>query len=389
MCGIAGFIGFQNKSEFAKKANEIQKHRGPDDQSIWEDDFISLSHQRLSIIDLENRANQPFEKHDLVLVFNGEIYNYLEIRRKLELEYESKFTTTSDTEVVIEAFYHLKEKCLDLFIGMFAFCIYDKNSNETFLARDHFGIKPLFYYHNKKQFAFSSELKTLVKLGITSKKINKEALVAALNYLWIPNDVCIFNDVVKLPPGSYSVLDEKGVLKSKQFWSLNEKEKKAENVLSELDNALHNTIDRHLIADVPVSSFLSGGLDSSLISVLAKERLQKLNTYTIGTSQEDKKIEKMPDDQKYAKRLADEFGFNHEEIIVDSSIIDLLPKMVYTLDEPIGDPAAINTYLISKMAAQRGEKVLLSGMGADEIFFGYRRHMATLLALKYNKTPRF
>lgn len=389
MCGIAGFIGFENKSEFAIKANEIQKHRGPDDQSIWEDEYISLSHQRLSILDLDDRANQPFEKHELVLVFNGEIYNHLEIRRRLEEDYQSTFSTTSDTEVIIEAFFHLREKCLDLFIGMFAFCIYDKNNNETFLARDHFGIKPLFYFHHKQKFAFSSELKTLVNLGITSKKINKEALVAALNYLWVPNDVCIFTDVVKMPPGSYCRLNKNGELKETQFWSLNHLEKIDEDPTKILDTSLHQTIQRHLIADVPVSSFLSGGLDSSLISVLAKEHLQKLNTYTIGISQEDKKIEKMPDDQKYAKQLADEFGFNHREIIVDSSIIELLPKIIYTLDEPIGDPAAINTYLISKMAADKGEKVLLSGMGADEIFFGYRRHMATLLALKYNKAPRF
>jgi asparagine synthase (glutamine-hydrolysing) len=389
MCGIAGFIGFKNNSDFAIKANEIQKHRGPDDQSVWEDDYISLSHQRLSIIDLEDRANQPFKKHGLVLVFNGEIYNYLEIKIKLEEDYQSKFTTTSDTEVVLEAFHHLKEKCLDLFVGMFAFCIYDKNTNETFLARDHFGIKPLFYFHDKEKFAFSSELKTLIKLGITSKKINKEALVAALNYLWIPNEVCIFSDIVKLKPGNYCKINKNGVLKETQFWSLNDSEKLNEDPANLLDASLRKTIDSHLIADVPVSSFLSGGLDSSLISVLAKERLQKLNTYTIGTSEEDKKIEKMPDDQKYAKRLAEDFGFNHNEIIVDSSIIDLLPQMVYTLDEPIGDPAAINTYLISKMAADKGEKVVLSGMGADEIFFGYRRHRATLLALKYNKTPRF
>lgn len=389
MCGIAGFIGFENKSEFARKANEIQKHRGPDDQSTWEDHYISLSHQRLSIIDLEDRANQPFEKHDLVLVFNGEIYNYLEIKKQLVANYGAKFTTTSDTEVLLEAFYHLKEKCLDLFIGMFSFCIYNNKTKETFLARDHFGIKPLFYFHENEKFAFSSELKTLVKLGITSKEINKEALVAAMNYLWIPNDVCIFKDVMKLEPSNYCILNSDGTLISSSYRSLNDTGNIKTDLLKEVDSAITASIDRHLIADVPVSSFLSGGLDSSLISVLAKERLKKLNTYTIGISEKDKKVEKMPDDQKYAKRLAEEFGFNHEEIIVDSSIIDLLPKMVYTLDEPIGDPAAINTYLISKSAAEKGEKVLLSGMGADEIFFGYRRHLATLLALKYNRYPKF
>ncbi len=388
MCGIAGFVGFENKREFARTANEIQKHRGPDDQSVWEDDYISLSHQRLSIIDLENRANQPFEKHGLILVYNGEIYNYLEIQEILVAEYGANFSTKSDTEVLIEAFFHLGEKCLDLFIGMFSFCVYNKETNESFLARDHFGIKPLFYFHDNQKFAFSSELKTLVKLGITSKEINKEALVAAMNYLWIPNDVCIFKDVQKLEPGSFCKLDKNGNLKVRKYWSLNDANK-ITKPFKEVDSALLASMDRHLIADVPVSSFLSGGLDSSLISVLAKQRLKKLNTYTIGISEKDKKVEKMPDDQKYAKRLADEFGFNHEEIIVDSSIIDLLPKMIYVLDEPIGDPAAINTYLISKSAAEKGEKVLLSGMGADEIFFGYRRQMATLLALNYNRIPKF
>ncbi len=389
MCGIAGFIGFTEKSEFAHSANQIQKHRGPDNQSVWEDNYISLSHQRLSIIDLDKRSNQPFEKHDLVLIFNGEIYNYQEIKKKLILDFGSKFSTNSDTELLIEAFHHLKEKCLDLFIGMFSFCIYNKKNKETFLARDHFGIKPLFYYHYKEKFAFSSELKTLVKLGITSKEINMEALVTAMNYLWLPNDVCIFNDVVKVAPGSYCVLGADGALKQYTYWFLKDNDKMSKNPTQDVNKALNLTVNRHLISDVPIGSFLSGGLDSSLISVIAKERLGKLNTYTIGTSMEDKRIEKMPDDQKFAKRLADDYGFNHEEIIVDSSIMELLHHMVYTLDEPIGDPAAINTYLISKRAAQKGKKVLFSGIGADEIFFGYRRHQASLLALKYNRTPRF
>lgn len=393
MCGLAGFIGFANNIELAKQANEIQKHRGPDNQAMWNDEYIALAHQRLSIIDLSERSNQPFHKEHLVIVFNGEVYNYKELQDKLTKEKNVEFITSSDTEVVLEMYKHYREDSLNLLTGMFAFAIYNKQTSDLFIARDHFGIKPLFYTEQNGTFAFSSELKTLVAIPGFNTKLNSQALVSCLNYFWVSGNETMFEICRKLPPAhyiNYSV--QKGVTLV-NYWQLNDSDNNyipdEDKIKSEVAVALQESVERHMVADVPVSSFLSGGLDSSLIAVIAKKINDKLSTYTISTDNKDKKIESMPDDEKYAKLLADIYHLDHNVIKINSQILDDLPKMVRTLDEPIGDPAAINTYLICKAARQKGVKVLLSGMGADEVFFGYRRQKATLLVMKYNKLPQF
>lgn len=388
MCGIAGFLNFSDGLDLAIKANEIQKHRGPDNQSTWQSDNIALAHQRLSIIDLNTRSNQPYEKHQFVIIYNGEIYNY----KKLKKKYLQNviFETDSDTEVVLEMFLKYGKNCLNYFIGMFAFSIYNKTKKDIFCARDYFGIKPFYYYNKGNKFAFASELKTLSKLIPFNKKINKKALIESLNYLWIPGDDTIFESFKKLPPAHFITINHEGKVLVKKYWNIETitEEKEEEEIISNLNQEFQSSIERHMVADVPVSSFLSGGLDSSMISVAAKRLNDKLSTYTIGTESIDKKVEQMPDDQKYAKMLADKKDFDHNEIIINSDITSILPEMVRILDEPIGDPAAINTYLICKAARERGVKVLLSGMGADEIFCGYRRQKALLIAQKYKTLPR-
>lgn len=391
MCGIAGFIGFDNNTELAKDANYLQKHRGPDHQGIWFDEYISLSHQRLSIIDLSERSNQPLEKDGLVIVFNGEIYNYQELKKQL-LENNSgiNFTTTSDTEVVLEYYRHFGVDALKYFRGMFAFAIYDKHSKKLFAARDHFGIKPFFYTQIGNSFAFASELKTLTIVPGFDKSINRDGLVNAINYLWLPSKMTIFNSCFKLKPGHYLLYEGNGTYEIHKYFDLDNRNNitsEESKIIKSLDLCLKDSISQHLIADVPVSTFLSGGLDSSLISVLAKEHSKSLSTYTIGTNSNDKKIEKMTADEKYAKKLAENFNLDYNEIIIEPNILELLPKIVYHLDEPIGDPAAINTFLICEAARKKGVKVLLSGMGADEIFLGYRRQKALLFALKYRRLP--
>lgn len=390
MCGIAGFIGFEDNMALAKQANCVQKHRGPDNQSTWCDDHIAFAHQRLSIIDLSERANQPFQKANFVIVFNGEIYNYKELQQGL-LAKGVTFQSDSDTEVVLEYYRHYREKCLDHFIGMFAFAIYDKNSKDLFLARDHFGIKPIFYTRINKQFAFSSELKSLMNLPGFKKEINYKSLISSLNYLWVSGNETMFKNCFKLPPAHYMTIGPNGNVSLNKYWDIPEgtNTEGPDNIQAELSRVMEDSVKRHMVADVPVSAFLSGGLDSSLLSVLASKHNSNLSTYTIGTSDKDKRIEKMPDDQKYAKQLAALHKFDHHEILIAADIVKLLPQMVRTLDEPIGDPAAINTFLICDAAKRKGVKVLLSGMGADEIFGGYRRHKATLLALKYQKVPLF
>jgi asparagine synthase (glutamine-hydrolysing) len=277
---------------------------------------------------------------------------------------------------------------------MFAFVVYDIQTRKLFFARDHFGIKPLFYTLTGEGLAFASELKTLTRVPGFDKTLNTFALVAAMNYLWVPENETMFAGCRKLPPGHYMELDTATLPLTPtltRWWQPRPKithTDEAETVAL-LQQSLSESIHRHMVADVPVSSFLSGGLDSSLISVLAKEINPQLSTYTIATDTADKKIEQMPEDERYARELAQQFGFDHHEIMLNADIVKDLPRIVYTLDEPIGDPAAINTYLICKAARDKGVKVLLSGMGADELFFGYRRQKATLLAARYQRLPGF
>ena len=392
MCGIAGFVNYHNSDHLVREVNRLQAHRGPDHQGSWIHDNVAFAHQRLSIIDLSERSNQPFVKDDITIVFNGEIYNYHEIKAKLENQHGVRFTTSGDTEVALEAYRHWGKDCLQHFIGMFAFAAHNQRSNVLFLARDHFGIKPLYYTLQNNQFAFASELKTLIKTAGATNSINSFSLLASLNYLWVPGNDSIVEGIDKLPPGCCMELNTKDeILKPKQdrYWTNDFKvvERSENETIEELDQVLLDAIQRHMVADVPISSFLSGGLDSSLLSVLASKHNKSISTYTIGTRSEDKTIEKMPDDEKYADMLARLHSFDHHKIIVDPSIIEDLPRMIKLFDEPIGDPAAINTYLICKHARAEGVKVLLSGMGADELFFGYRRQHATQLANRYQKLP--
>jgi asparagine synthase (glutamine-hydrolysing) len=394
MCGLAGFIGFENNVRLAEHANKCQAHRGPDNQSLWNDDYIALAHQRLSIIDLSDEANQPFHKGDFVIVFNGEIYNYKELQLKLQVEKKVEFLTSSDTEVILEMYRNYGAECLNQLTGMFAFAIYNKKTSELFIARDHFGIKPLFYTQINNAFAFSSELKTLVDIPGFNKNINRKSLVSCLNYLWVSGNESMFDGCFKLPPAHYLLFSKNSKIQTIKYWELDDERKvdinKNEKILSkEVADSIECSVNRHMVADVPVSSFLSGGLDSSVIAVLAKKINNKLSTYTISTHEKDKGIEQMPDDEKFAEIVADEYNLDHNVIRISPEIVRDLPFIVRALDEPIGDPAAINTYLICKAARHKGAKVLLSGMGADEIFFGYRRQKATLLARKYNLLPKF
>lgn len=391
MCGIAGFFNFKNSEKLVRAVNQIQRHRGPDYQGEWISDQASFAHQRLSIIDLSELSNQPFEKSGKVIVFNGEIYNYQEIKKELESRNGVTFKTTGDTEVVLESFRAWGETCLQRFIGMFSFCIYDVETKTAFIARDHFGIKPLYYHYSNHQFAFASELKAILAVESISKEIDKFALLSSLNYLWPSSSRSMFKGVGKLPPGHFIRLkaDRLDSYELKRYWSVepNLKIRSEQEWIELVDEAMVSSVKRHMVADVPVSCFLSGGLDSSLISVLAKKDVQELSTFTIGSREEDKRIEKMPEDETYALKLAQQFSFKHRTIVIQPTIIDELPKMVNTLDEPIGDPAAINTLLICQEARKLGVKVLLSGMGADELFLGYRRQKATLLAARYQHLP--
>ena len=389
MCGIAGFLNYDYRHDYFRQVNRIQIHRGPDHQGSWFSGPIALFHQRLSIIDLSEKANQPFEKEGLVIIYNGEIYNYPELRKELKENRRINFITHSDTEVILELYRIHGVNCLHLLRGMYAFAIVDIQKKSLFLARDPFGIKPLFYTSQGKKFAFASELKTLIFSPDFNKKINTYALAGSMNYLWVPGNDCIFSGCNKLPAGSFLNADYNGNIEIQQYYQPDTRtaDFDEEELIDLLDHQISDSVNKHMVSDVPVSAFLSGGLDSSLISVLAR-KIGALTTYTIKFADKDKKAEQMHDDSLFARKVAKKFDLDHHEIVISPEITRELPHLIYHLDEPLGDPAAINTYLICKAAKENGSKVLLSGMGADELFFGYRRQKALLWALKYRNIPK-
>ena len=394
MCGILGAYGVATVDDQVVAAmSDAIAHRGPDAAGTWtsSDDAyrVRLGHRRLSIIDLSDAANQPFVKDGLVLVFCGEIYNYRELRAELR-DAGTGFRTDSDTEVLLEAWRRWGPASLRRLRGMFAFAIYDERRRTLTLARDHFGIKPLFYTFRDGGIAFASELKGLRPLLGARPAIDHSAIVASLMYYWIPEDHCVYQGVHKLPPGSWLEVGPDGRQRLERWF-----DPRAELAgpsdrqvdVEELRRVLEDSVAAHLVADVPISTFLSGGLDSSLITVLAARRNPDLDCYTISFRPEDRRLEAMPDDLSYARKLATQHGIRLHEVEIAPDVADLLPRMVHTLDEPIGDAAAINAYLICRAARDAGVKVLLSGMGADELFGGYRKHYAGLLASRYRRLP--
>jgi asparagine synthase (glutamine-hydrolysing) len=391
MCGIAGSYQQPDGPKLVDIMTERIAHRGPDANGTWnhEDDRVSiqLGHRRLSIIDLSAAADQPLSKHGLTLAYNGELYNYKELRAELASRGAS-FVTSSDTEVVLEAWRHWGPASLPRFRGMFAFALADNKTGELFLARDPFGIKPLFYLRRGEGVLFASELKALASAVGPELRIEPGALVASMLYYWVPEQWCAVAGVTKLPGGSWARFSPDGRVHMEHYWRVADVAREAEGAAApDLGRVIEESIAAHLVADVPVSSFLSGGLDSSIVTVLAHRAAQEIDAYTITFRPEDQRLEAMPDDAVYARKVAARFGVNLHEIEISPDIVDLLPRMVDALDEPIGDAAAINTLLMCEAARARGVKVVLSGMGADELFGGYRKHLACVMASRYRRLP--
>jgi asparagine synthase (glutamine-hydrolysing) len=391
MCGIAGCYQQADGHKLADVMTERIAHRGPDSGAIWshEDEraSIHLGHRRLSIIDLSTSANQPFVKGSLTLAYNGELYNYRELRKELEGTGAS-FITSSDTEVVLEAWRRWGPAALERFRGMFAFAIADTTTGELALARDPLGIKPLLYTRRGDGIVFASELKALIAAVGPELTIDPGAMVASMLYYWVPEQRCSIRNVTKLPAGSWVRFRPDGSHEEHVYWRVQDVARDAaRGPAADLKSIIEESVTAHLIADVPVSSFLSGGLDSSIVTVLAHRQAASVDAYTITFRPEDQKLEAMPDDAVYARKVARQYGIGLHEIEISPDIVDMLPKMVDYLDEPIGDPAAINTFLMCQAARERGVKVLLSGMGADELFGGYRKHLACLTASQYQHLP--
>ncbi|MGE5291520.1 MAG: asparagine synthase (glutamine-hydrolyzing), partial [Micromonosporaceae bacterium] len=314
-------------------------------------------------------------------------YNYKDLRAELSAR-GVRFATSSDTEVVLEAWRYWGAAALARFRGMFAFALLDQGTGDLVLVRDPFGIKPLYYLSRGDGVVFSSELKALVAAVGSELRIEPGALVASMLYYWLPEQRCAIDGVRKLPGGSWARFRPDGSCSVEHYWRVADvAAEAATGEPADLGPVIEESVAAHLVADVPVSSFLSGGLDSSIVTVLAHQGDAAIDAYTIAFRPEDQRLEAMPDDAIYARKVAARYGINLHEIEISPDIVGLLPRIVDVLDEPIGDPAAINTLLMCEAARERGVKVVLSGMGADELFGGYRRHLACVMAGKYRRLP--
>ena len=379
MCGICGF-NWDNKNLIIK-INKALRHRGPDDSGYYINDNISIGHSRLSIIDLSEKGKQPIhnENNSIWIVFNGEIYNYKEIKVELEKKGHAFYTNT-DTEVIIHAYEEYGYACLNLLNGQFAFCIYDQDKEELFLARDRFGIKPLYYFIKDGTFIFASELKAILQYKI-KREINRKALNQLFTYRYTIAPYTILKHIFKLNPSHYLKFNLKtNQISIKRYFTLNINNKQPyslKNIPSKLFELINDSVKLRMIADVPVCSFLSGGLDSSIITGLATKYNSKINTFSVGfeTSSE----------LKYAKIVSDYFNtIHHQLIITNEDFLNNIDKMIYYMDEPIGDAAFFPTMLISELVS-RQFKVVLAGEGADEIFGGYDKYKMFYYGKKLSK----
>jgi asparagine synthase (glutamine-hydrolysing) len=393
MCGILGGINIGGFASALPALLDRIAHRGPDAVGTHVEEglggTVALGHRRLSIIDLSAAANQPLEKDGHVLVFNGEIYNYRQLTQELKA-LGVVFRTHSDTEVVLEAWKTWGPDSLARLRGMFAFGIYERHSGRLVLARDPFGIKPLYVMKRGDGLAFSSELKALVPLLGSGARLNDGAVLASLVYSWLPDDYCLYHDVSKLAAGRWLEVRPGGIMAEHVYWDEGRDLAQSDRPdvgVEELRAVLAESVKLHMVSDVPVSTFLSGGIDSSILTVLAKQHAGRLESYTTFFRPEDQALEAMPDDLGYARQVAKLHGITLHEIELQPDVAQLLPQMVDILDEPVGDASAINVYLICRAARDAGVKVLLSGIGADEIFAGYRRQYACTLARRYQCLP--
>ena len=381
MCGIAGYINNKdNKAKIIKDMTDKIIHRGPDAEGFYIDDNVALGHRRLSIIDLKG-GDQPIYNEDksMVVIFNGEIYNYLEIKSEL-IKKGHKFKTNSDTEVLIHGYEEWKEDMPKKLRGMFAFAIYDIKNKTLFLGRDNFGIKPLYYYENDGTFMFASEIKSFLVHPDFKKELNKKLIAPYLSFSFTPTKETLFKGVYRLNPGT-TVTIKDGKIKTNRFYNIrfDVKKKEYDKVVDDIDKLMKDSVEKHMISDVEVGSFLSSGVDSSYLVALARPD----KTYTVGY--ENKKYNEI----EYEKNITKELNINNtSKIINKEEYLKIIPKIMYHLDEPTSDPAAVALYFVAQLAS-KDVKVVLSGEGADEFFGGYNFYRSDVDVSWYNKLPKF
>ncbi|MEC1714819.1 asparagine synthase (glutamine-hydrolyzing) [Schinkia azotoformans] len=387
MCGFVGVYQLDKQKVELNKLIHMRDsiiHRGPDDEGLYCDDNIGLGFRRLSIIDIQS-GHQPMSTVDdrYTIVFNGEIYNYVELREGL-IKKGAKFQTHSDTEVILQLFAEKGPECLQLLNGMFAFAIWDKVKRELFFARDRLGIKPFYYYHDEDRFVFGSEIKAIIADSSIKREPNYAAIYDYLSFMYVPDNKTFFKGIYKLLPGYYGTISEASGLHIEQYWDVEFKEtnKTEEEYISSLRDLIEDAVKIHLRSDVPVGCHLSGGLDSSTVTVLSAQNLdQKIKTFS-GKFAENE----FYDETKYAKLVAKQAGTEYLETVPNQAWFEnVLPKIIWHMDEPCVGPGIVPQYSVCQLASE-SVKVALGGQGGDEIFGGYPRYFLTYEAfMKNNK----
>ena len=385
MCGIAGFIDSQRRDEDATELIErmcqVIRHRGPDDQGIWVSHGVALGMRRLAIIDLAS-GHQPIFNEDksILIVFNGEIYNYQELRETLS-GYGHRFQTTSDTEAIIHAYEQYGDECVQHLRGMFVFAIWDRKRQRLLAARDRFGKKPFNYYWDGQRFIFGSEIKSILEAGIP-RRINPIALDEYLTYLCVPAPHTLFEGVQKLP-AAHTLVFEHGQVRTKCYWELSFTPTCLDDEATAIERTrvlLKEAVQVRLMSEVPLGAFLSGGVDSSVVVGLMSQMMsQPVKTFSIGFEEDD--FSELP----YARQIARHFGTEHSEFIVRPDLISVLPQLVWAYDEPFADASMLPTYYVSKLAREQ-VTVVLTGDGGDEMFGGYTRYEREMAI---NRIPPF
>jgi len=392
MCGIVGIIDQQAASHI-RAATDAISHRGPDDQGFYSFENLAFGHRRLSILDLSERGHQPMHSDDgrYTIVFNGEIYNHLDLRS--ELLSDVNFKSTTDTETILYGYIRYGSAIFAKLNGIFAFSIFDNKTKDLIIVRDHFGIKPLYYAHHNNSLFFASELKSLIKMDF-DKEIDVEALSRYIYYLYNPGEKTPFKNVKKLKPGYFIALNisNPSTLTIEKYYEIPFTGKYSQSTEGELTEQLQHhlkkAVDRQLLSDVPVGFFLSGGLDSAAMVALARELHpeRNINTYTIDTGGG---FDGFTDDLHYAKICAKHLNVNLEIVDAKINILDDFDKMIWHLDEPQADAAPLNVLAISQIARDKGDIVLLGGTAGDDLFSGYRRHQALNFESVLNNFPDF
>ena len=385
MCGICGTVGMADDA-VVKRMMQTMRHRGPDDEGFYTDGSAALGMRRLSIIDPAG-GRQPMtdERQRDWLVFNGEIYNHAALRQELEAA-GHRLATRSDTEVIVHLYEDHHERCVEYLEGDFAFAIWDTERRQLLLARDRLGVKPLYYWHQGRQFAFASELKALLCLPQVSRDLDLNALDAYLTFLYVPAPLSIFRAIRKLPPACSLILKD-GAVRIRRYWDLESKSRAPALPRTEWKTAiverLREAVRVRLMSDVPLGAFLSGGIDSScVVAFMSQAAGRPVKTFSIGFERPYDSYNELPS----ARIAAKAFGTDHQELIVKPDIATLLPQAVWHLDEPFADSSSLLTFLISR-EAKRTVSVALTGIGGDELFGGYPRYLGAWASLSYERLP--